>query len=726
MANYFFNKTRNIFFCSLTVINTILSVNSLQANSASQQDVAPPLKENTTINLDYYGFVSKLPNDVEAFSADFQTHDLWVKLANSNWAAELLSLEFVKSEPKIQLFTQLWNSTEGKRLREIMELGFGVEFEIVLPAGFSKKLMPLANLYNDLLLSGLSSSIFESINSKDIKPLNEFYNKNAPEIFSSLAISALPPMIFVSKPTKSKKDIYNALDKLVMVLKLLLPSTFEQGSFKTSDKSEFQFLLTKAERILPEGYLKEVLKDQANSDEIIAAINAKQFELAWGWIDDHFVISIGSDHTHVRFSANNAESALNIPEVKKIAAQYAEKKPFNLSYSSQSLSEKFGNNEIPARILNQLGEALTEVLTSNQLIEVKALAKNLKTISDKHFVKHYDPVAVVGFFDNGLHYEQIGGRRATMLDFSQPLALSSLADSSAFISLDYRMSSQHVEKIRNYIEESATSSLEWYTKSGRNMLPQPIQAGAAMGEMVVFPMLKQIWNSDVKLGESLGLERALIIDFNGTLPVIANHNGKVPRVAFIKVPRVAFISELKDREGVSKAWNTFPNMQPILTLAFGMPNVFLLKTSIDKTVELYSISNFEMGDFMPHFAISQNLWITNTSPLFSKALVSKSTTETKNSLGAFLKINFTSLWNFGDDWFNIAKKDPDNLFRPRLASEFQRNIQYVAAALKLSKSIISCDIQINEENGQTRNSYYIDLKDLPAANAFSVQNKIAQ
>ncbi len=718
MTNYFFNKTRNIFFSSLTGINAILSVNSLQADTTVQQVMAAPVNENATINLDYYGFVSKLPNDVEAFSADFQTHDLWVKLANSNWAAELLSLEFVKSEPKIQLLTQLWNSTEGKRLREIMELGFGVEFETVLPAGFSKKLMPLANLYNDLLLSGLSSSILESVNSKEFKPLIEFYNKNAPEIFSSLAISEFPPMIFVSKPKKSKKDIYNALDKLVMTIKLLLPSTFEQGSFKTNDNSEFQFLLTKAERILPEGYLKEVLKDQANSDEIIAAINAKQFELAWGWIDEHFVISIGSDHTHIRFSANSAGSALNIPEVKKIAAQYAEKKPFNLTYASQSLLEKLEKNEIPARILKQLDEALTEVLTPKQLSEVKTLAENLENISDKHFVNHYDPVAVVGFYDNGLHYEQIGGRRATMLDFSQPLALSSLVDPTTFISFDYRMSALHVEKIRNYIEESSTTSFEWYTKSGRNMMPQAMQAGAAMSEMVVVPMVKQIWNSDVKLGESLGLERALIIDFNGTIPAFASYNGNVPRIAFI--------SELKDREGVSKAWNTFPNMQSILTLAFGKPNIFLPKTSIESNVELYSISNFEMGDLMPHFAISQNLWISNTSPSFSKALVSKPTTETKNSLGALFKINFTSLWNFGDDWFNIAKKDSENLLTPKLASEFQSNIPYVAAALKLSKSIISCDIQVNEENGQTRNSYYIDLRDLPAGKAFIYQDEIAK
>jgi hypothetical protein len=347
---------------------------------------------------------------------------------------------------------------------------------------------------------------------------------------------------------------------------------------------------------------------------------------------------------------------------------------------------------------------LTGRITPKQIKEFEGLAENLSTVYGKHFVRQFDPLAGVGFYDNGLHYEQIGGPRYHEIDFSKSLSFSSLADPSSFIVFNSLFLSEFVDNFNHYIEESASTAFDWYTKSGRAMLPSSMQEVAPMGEMIVLPLLKQMWNSNITLDKSLGLESAMVIDFNGTIPG-SNLSGKAPRLAIIH--------ELVNREGVSKAWNAFPNMQSILALAWGKANVFVPKMSSENNLELYSLTNYEMGDFMPHFAISSNLWMMNTAPSISKELASKPATETKNSLGAVARINFTSLWNYADDWFNIVKKDSKNILSPSIEKDFQKVSPYVAIGLELSKSIKSFDIELKEENGQTRISCYIDVKDIP-------------
>jgi len=49
---------------------------------------------------------SRLPADVEAFSSSFRLGELWDKLSNSKWAATLLNLPELKSDPKFQEFLQ--------------------------------------------------------------------------------------------------------------------------------------------------------------------------------------------------------------------------------------------------------------------------------------------------------------------------------------------------------------------------------------------------------------------------------------------------------------------------------------------------------------------------------------------------------------------------------------------------------------------------------------------
>src|SRR5689334_20126514 len=60
-----------------------------------------------------YGFVAKLPKSVEAFSASYRLHDLWLSVANSKWAAALLEIPEVKSSKEYAQLQEGWNSPQG-------------------------------------------------------------------------------------------------------------------------------------------------------------------------------------------------------------------------------------------------------------------------------------------------------------------------------------------------------------------------------------------------------------------------------------------------------------------------------------------------------------------------------------------------------------------------------------------------------------------------------------
>ena len=64
---------------------------------------------------DTYGFVARLPKDVEMFSAAYRMHDMWLSIANSKWGAAVVDL--MKKEPQGQQMLEQWKSDPDKLVR---------------------------------------------------------------------------------------------------------------------------------------------------------------------------------------------------------------------------------------------------------------------------------------------------------------------------------------------------------------------------------------------------------------------------------------------------------------------------------------------------------------------------------------------------------------------------------------------------------------------------------
>ncbi len=663
-----------------------------------------------------YGFVAMLPKDVDGFTALYNLREVWTAFAKSKWAAEFMALEPIKQNPQFQQALQQWNSPQGEKTRSLLASIIGVEYAIVEPAGFGGKVKPLMAAYEKLIGTYFQRAFMAGLSGKPMTPAQtqQMFRDAAPELLPAFAKCDLPPMLFVVKAVKSKTDVDEAFKSLTAMIGVQLPPAFEAGTFKVADKYDFQSLRVSAKKLVPaqaEQQLKELLGDEAKAKEAMALITAKNAELAWGWVGDYFVLSLGPDHSHVKFATSPADSALSIPAVAARAAQYAPKNPNALSYASKTLFENMVSKISFVTEFNAVTEELGGILKADQIEGMRNDVKNLESKAQALFTPQYDDAVGVGYIENGLHSEVYGGSRFPMLDAKWPLTFANLASPSTFLLLNGR-SSASSSKITDFIEDTAITGWGWYEKYGRTMLPEGNRQGATMVEMLALPMVKQLWNSSRTLGKALGHETAGVFDLNGTMP-------KLPDMpAFLaegKIPRLAWVAELRDRAGVSEAWKGFSSLIKQLTALMPQgPEAAVPEPQMKKEgdTEIHFIPlPLPTDDLLPHIAITKDRWIISTSPSLSKELTAKPAAVGARALSTNWQVNFGAFWNFADAWLKIADTHGEKMLSDG-NKEFQKLRPTIGTVLKLARSIISSELQLTEESGQTRASAHLKLEDL--------------
>lgn len=698
------------------------------ANPAPAQpaaEVAKPAAQAADIAkiASSYGFASRLPKDVEGFSAIYRLHDIWVSFSNSKWATTLLELEPVKKDPKIQNSIKQWSTPEAQKGKDLLEAVLGNEFILVQPAGFSDKIAPLVDAYAKFFEAYLQQAFLAGLSGKQMGPkeMQTLMQNAAPELVPAFAKCDVPPLLLIAKAGKARADIDGAFKQLTEMAGTKLPPAFELGSFKVADKYEFQSLSIVAKKLVAqfqevqfELQLKELIGDEAKAKQLVAQISAKRAEVAWGWVDDYFVVSLGADHSHIKFAAGEADSALAIADVAKRAVQFADKKPMGLAYVSKVLFEKFSPRMEFAATFNGMADELRGILKPEHIAAMKADVKKLEGRAQTLFTRQYDSQISLSYMDGGIHAESYGGLRNSGFDSSKPLGFTSLLTSSSFLFLDGRDNSSHTKAVADFIEEAASTLWNWYEKYGRTMVPETERQGVAVVEAMAKPMIEQLWKSGRSLGKALGDESALILDLNGSMPKIQD---LPPFLADGKVPRLAYVAELKDRAALGESWKGFSGLIkqigaliPPTALPQGVPEPVVKK---DGDVELHYIPlPVPTDDVLPHVAITKDRWIISTSPSFSKEIASKTASSSGPALGSDIQINFSALWDLAEVWLGVLDKNAEQMLGPGEAKEFHNDRPVVGVILKLARSLKGIESQISEESGQARMSVHLKVEDL--------------
>jgi hypothetical protein len=688
------------------------------AKAVVKEVVAALAPANVAAIRDSYGIAALLTKDVEAFGSNYKLHDLWVKLSKSNWAKTLINLPVLKDEPKFQQLLDQWNSPQMAKGKDIVEAIFGVEVAAVYSAGFAEKSLPWMELAGDVQGLQIQQGFLTAMSGGRPPDSSKFLREAAPELIPALAKCDIPPLFFAFKAVKAKEDIEGGLGMAIAMIGTQLPPGVELGKFKLADKYDFQNITLDASKLIAavqeemiRGQLAEMLGDEAKAKQTLETLKKKRIEIAWGWVGDYLILSIGSDHAHVKFAESDADSALAIPAVARRAAEYAGKNPLSLGYASAAMQEKIHGKVEFADAFKKLSDELNGLLKPEHIAGMQDDVKKFEgKIQALHHAK-FDPMVSVSYLEGGIRAEVFGGAQQTALNTTKPLGFASLLTKSAFIFADSRTNPANDGKLAGVIEDGAVMLWNWYEKYGRTMVPENERQGAQMVEGLAIPAVKDLWAASRRLAKALGDESAFVLDLNGPMPTFPN---LPPNLAEGKVPRLAWVAELKDRAGVSEAWQGFAKvLKQVAALApgGGIPDPTSKK---DGDVEVHFIEPpLPAGDFLPHIAISKDRWIISSSPSLTKEITSKTPAVGGAATGAEWRLQIPAACDLAEAWLKVVDKDPAFFFRSSSDQKQYTELRPTfGELLKLGRSIQSLEWRVSSEGSESRNSMFLQLEDV--------------
>lgn len=694
----------------------------IEATKAALETVKAAVAPATDVAKlrDQYGFAARLTKDVETFSESYRLAALWSSISNSKWAAKLV--EVVKSQPEGQKMIDQWNSPQTAKPKEYAEAFLGNEFFMAGSAGFSQKVAPWAELgkqvyflyYQAMITGGMMGGKPADMN----KGVARMFKDNANELLPKATKLEFPPVLMGFKAGKVRTEFDATLKQALGAL----PPTVELSTYKVGDKYDFQSLSITVRKVVPQFQeanmllqLKEVLGDEALAKSAVDAIMAKRFEVSWGWVEDYLIVSLGTDHAHVKFASSDADSALSIPEVAARAALFAGKNPISLEYYSKALFDVISTPTELAKPFAEITQSLQGIIAPEAIAGMTSDVKRLE-IKVQDLMKTVNSAQVgVSYLEGGFRMDALGGPRSANATPAQPLLFSTLSTPTTALSIVGHDDGTDGAKVADIIEDGAAMVWGWYEKYGRTMVPEDGKQGAAMAEAMALPMVKDFWKSCRQLGKAFGDNSAVLLDLNGAFPPAP----QAPKIVLDsgKIPRLAIALELKDRAALSEAWKGFEKIikQAIALIPQGadappVPEPVMKK---EGDVEIHYVDlPMKLGDLLPHIAISKDKWMLSTSPTYSAELAKLPTTGTTKQ-DADLQMNFGAVATFADHWVKLMASNPTEFFQdPTTAEQFQKNKPLIDAALILFRALKSAGIQMGEEGGKSHITLSLQVEDL--------------
>ena len=669
-----------------------------------------------------YGFAARLPKDVEAFSANYRLHDLWEKLSATKWSATLLALPLVKENREFQTFLGQWQSMrEAQLAKNLLEAFMGAEVVFAEPMGFTDKFLPWVDLIGDFQAANFQRGLMAGMTGGKPPDSAKLMREVAPEMLPALVKCDLPPLFFAFKAVKAKADIDKGLEAGIKQASGQLPPGVELGQFKLADKFDFQSITVNARKAIApsmesrlQSQIKELLGDEDKAKEVMKAILAKNVELAFGWVDEYFILSIGTDHAHLKLATGDADCALAIPVVAKRATQFLGNNPLGLAYGSAAMFGKIHRPMEFSKPFNAVTDELQGLIKPEHLTAMRADVKRLEGRAQEVFTTKFDAAVAVNYWDGGIRGESFGGTRQAAIDSSKPLGFSSFLTPATLLLLDSRANAATSKKFADFVEEGAGTLWGWYEKYGRTMVPESERQGAAMVEAIAIPIVKDFWNSCRQLGKALGEESAVVLDLNGTMPKLPN---VPPAFADGKVPRLAWVWELKDRAAAAEAWKGFDKIikqiSAFIPQGAASQDMFQPQMKKDGDSELHFIPlPVPTDDLLPNITITKDRWILSTSPTLSKELASKSVATGGAPLGGEWRMQLPALCDLGNAWMKLLGKGGGSSPNSGGGMHQMDRLEVIGDLLRLARSFSAIEMRIFEEEGQTRTSSFLKLDDL--------------
>ena len=669
-----------------------------------------------------YGFLAKVPADVDAVAGMWRWEELWDGFMKSRWLVELGKLSALKGDAEFQKMLKGEFPEEAQKPLAIARAVLGKEIVFVAAKGTAEKLGTLMKTANDFQTAQMRAQV----------SLLKTAGLNAPpdaaqaalgealvSVLPSLEKLDAPPFYLVSAAGAARADIDEGIkqltDKITTEPKpgLTLGTTQAGGATLQTLKLEAAALIAANEAEFS-AELAKMIPDAEKAKQARAAIEKKTLEIAWGWIGDHFLLSVGPDSSHVVLAATPATSALSIPALAKTAADHAGKKLHSLSFTKAAIFDAVARPFETAGFVGPIAEMMRAQLPDGEVERMTGEAKEFDAKYAPQMKQTFTDMVGVDWWEGGLRSEISGGRKHRA--DAAPLELSGTLNGKTLLHINSRSEPGGLQW-RPFVEDLSENVWGWYMRGVKPALPPETQMQSAIAETMGVAVIKELWKAGGLMSEALGDESALIVDTDGVIP--ANPALGVPASIAEKarIPRVALVYTVKNRAKLAEAW-------AIINGVIKQFSAFIPEGAFDKSmVEAQSrkegaadihwlpVIPMDTGDVLPHVAVTDTRLVFGTSPLYSAGLTGVAPASGGAPAWIHWRAQPATLADLIQTDLTAAAESPDMKEQTEQDSfkEMKADMDIIT---KLIRSFTKLDIRTHDESGTSKLSLTLGLEDV--------------
>lgn len=413
--------------------------------------------------------------------------------------------------------------------------------------------------------------------------------------------------------------------------------------------------------------MEEIL-DPAIVDRLLAALAKKDLVVLSGTIGDYAVLFFGSSVDDLAFAPDISQSMV-ASDALAFSDAYASKELAAVIYGEKAALDLM---MAAAGGLSDIASGLRDGLSdSDGLGDTRDLETLLRMVADREAalrtLSGSETLGMAAFFEDGLKLESYGGSDNGMIDWKAPNHLASLGDSDNVV-MFANMTSEaaYDEKARAYMEALMETCYAAAMKIAKLPMEDPQMAQfkemAGIFDTQFRPHLVTLWDSfSGEFSGSLGNERALVVDLNGSVPAIPGIPQSVVDKA--KFPRISMVAPVTDRAKLAASWG---NMNTSLTGVLAKVSEMLgeeipMQKPISSEKDGYTTWFFSLpffnDDFMPSVTVGDQWFAASTSKNQALDLVNQAASGGETRNGLWFTLNFKAAEKFSRETLEILEQD---------------------------------------------------------------------
>jgi hypothetical protein len=443
---------------------------------------------------------------------------------------------------------------------------------------------------------------------------------------------------------------------------------------------------------------------------LIAAAASRELVVLSGTFRDHVLIFIGGSADDF---ALVTDPALSLAASDRLAFTdaYRDRQLLAVFHGSQELLDTVSRMAGGTELADGLREGFASLDE-----DTSALQESLRLLSATQSQltgrTTNEAVGIAAFHDNGWQIEIHGGGDQGMIDWNAPNRLTTLGNSkeTAFFA-NFSVAPDAQATTNQYLEALGNSAFlmtQW-------IAARPIddvdfirfRDGFRVFDEVFREDLGEAWSSlSGDLDASLGSERAYVIDFKGTPPIMPDVPTDILRD--LPFPRISMIAPVKDRANLGQAWSRLDVvMQRMIGKTgelIGQPVPKLQPIDSERngfTTWCFPFPVFTDG-FMPSVSLNDSWFAASTSRGQAIDLLSSASDPLSNeSRGVWVSVGMDALRDGMKTLCQVMRAHPETF------ETDPAQIDSFVAFLDATSELQRVDLHARRDAGQLRTSIHI-------------------